>query len=222
MADRLTALADRLMELLTPGLPGVALHALQENVHAAARALDAEGLPKPDPLPEFVERHQMVAFYRDVDAMGRWAAHEALPPHLRERQAEFEEMNHTQGEYITDDVVVVDAADPSAEGVTSWDPTADPEVLLGMELQMHRPVLDIDFPAALVRSSTPGHSHLYLDLLMAWPKYLALLEALADAGIIEKGYLEASRQRGYSAARLPWIIKPGTEPKGPDDGNHPF
>ena len=28
----------------------------------------------------------------------------------------------------------------------------------------HYPVLDLDLPAVLVPSSTPGHSHLYIDL----------------------------------------------------------
>jgi hypothetical protein len=72
---------------------------------------------------------------------------------------------------------------------------------------MHRPVLDIDFPAALIPSSTPGHFHLYLDKLIPEPDYMRLLDALAEAGIIEPGYASVSEARGYTSARLPWVKK---------------
>lgn len=75
----------------------------------------------------------------------------------------------------------------------------------------HRPVLDLDFPAALIPSTTPGHFHLYLDKPMPWPKYKALIKALADAGIIERGYASASIARRYTSVRLPWIRKAGTK-----------
>lgn len=72
---------------------------------------------------------------------------------------------------------------------------------------LHAPVLDIDIPHTLVPSSTPGHSHLYLDVAMSWDQYERLLEVLADVGIIEKGYYLASQARGFTAARLPWVKK---------------
>ena len=72
---------------------------------------------------------------------------------------------------------------------------------------MHRPVLDIDFPAALIPSSTPGHFHLYLDKQMNFATYVILLDALAAAGVIEKGYASVSKARGYTSARLPWVKK---------------
>lgn len=71
----------------------------------------------------------------------------------------------------------------------------------------HRPVLDIDFPAALIPSSTPGHFHLYLDKQMDTLQYMRLLDALAEVGILEKGYASVSEARGYTSARLPWIKK---------------
>jgi len=71
----------------------------------------------------------------------------------------------------------------------------------------HKPILDIDFPAKLVPSSTEGHFHLYLDKELSWEQYEKLLRALADAGIIEQGYANASIERRYSAARLPWVKK---------------
>jgi hypothetical protein len=71
----------------------------------------------------------------------------------------------------------------------------------------HRPVLDIDFPAALIPSSTPGHFHLYLDKKLSTSQYMKLLDALAEAGIIEQGYASVSEARGYTSARLPWVKK---------------
>jgi hypothetical protein len=71
----------------------------------------------------------------------------------------------------------------------------------------HRPVLDIDFPAKLVPSSTPGHFHLYLDCPMDWETYETLLVDLAGAGVIQPGYAAASISRKATSVRLPWIRK---------------
>ena len=72
---------------------------------------------------------------------------------------------------------------------------------------LHKVVLDIDLPAVLVPSSTPGHHHLYIDHELPWPKYEALLWALEAAGLIENGYAGASSARGHTAARLTWVKK---------------
>lgn len=72
---------------------------------------------------------------------------------------------------------------------------------------LHCPVLDIDIPAFLIPSSTPGHSHLYIDHPMKWRKYKRLLRALARAGIVEKGYVKASIYRKHTAVRVPWVKK---------------
>ena len=107
-----------------------------------------------------------------------------------------------------------------ANVVTLDDPYGTPEIihmaaaddanvftsLLGDGL--HAPVLDIDFGAHLVPSSTPGHFHLYLNKAMTWRKYRRLLRALGRAGILEPGYVKASLRRGYSAARKPGVRKP--------------
>lgn len=71
----------------------------------------------------------------------------------------------------------------------------------------HCPFIDIDMPVKVVPSSTPGHYHLYIDHPVPWPKYLALLEAMVDAGIVQPGYLRASRARGFTSLRLPWARK---------------
>ncbi len=67
----------------------------------------------------------------------------------------------------------------------------------------HSPVLDIDFGAQLIPSSTPGHFHLYFDKKMSWNKYRRLLEALYEAGIIQRGFYESSLERKQTMVLLP-------------------
>jgi hypothetical protein len=71
----------------------------------------------------------------------------------------------------------------------------------------HTVMLDLDVPAKLVPSTTEGHSHLYIDVPIKWHDYTKLLQALADAGIIEEGYRSASLSRGRTSLRLPWVKK---------------
>lgn len=75
----------------------------------------------------------------------------------------------------------------------------------------HKVVLDLDLPAKLVPSSTPGHFHLYIDHELSEGRYFHLLDALADAGLIERGYQGASEARGFTAVRLPWVRKHAQE-----------
>lgn len=72
---------------------------------------------------------------------------------------------------------------------------------------VHTIMLDVDHPVRVVDSTTPGHHHLYIDVALPWPKYLALLEALAEAGVVEPGYVAASKRRGATFLRLPWVAK---------------
>jgi hypothetical protein len=71
----------------------------------------------------------------------------------------------------------------------------------------HKLVIDLDLPAKLVPSSTPGHFHLYVDKEIEETVYFDLLDALESAGLIESGYVGASFARGFTAVRLPWIKK---------------
>ena len=92
-----------------------------------------------------------------------------------------------------------------------WGEAVDATPMSGEETTpteyLHRPVLDIDVPARLIPSTTPGHHHLYLDIDMTWEKYEALLKALASAGVIEQGYLLAALNRRATFVRLPWVAK---------------
>lgn len=115
--------------------------------------------------------------------------------------AKAQEANSESGEYVTEAVEEEDADLHSADLITS----------AMVDSAMHRPVLDIDFGAQLIPSSTPGHFHLYLDKEVSWKSFQKVLKALSAAGLIEEGYAEASIQRGYSAVRLPWVEKPKPE-----------
>ncbi len=66
----------------------------------------------------------------------------------------------------------------------------------------HAPVIDIDFPARLVPSKTPGHYHLYLDVEMPWAKYQRLLRSLLTAGIIDKNFYDLTIEHKQSFARV--------------------
>lgn len=75
----------------------------------------------------------------------------------------------------------------------------------------HAPCIDLDVPAVLVPSSTADHSHLYIDVELAWEDYLRVLAVLADVGIVEKGFYESAKRRGASRLRLPHIRKPAAD-----------
>lgn len=82
----------------------------------------------------------------------------------------------------------------------------------------HILAIDLDIPATLVPSSTGGHHHLYIETKEGIPhhRYMALLHALADAGVIESGYAQVSIARGHSDLRLPWVSKDDEIPERED------
>lgn len=82
---------------------------------------------------------------------------------------------------------------------------------------LHYPVLDLDIPAYLVPSSTPGHSHLYLNIGIDADTYFELLQVLFKAGILENGYVSASERRDFTSVRLPWVKKGEGRNEGRND-----
>lgn len=96
--------------------------------------------------------------------------------------------------------------------------------------ELHAPVFDVDIPCRYVKSSTEGHGHLYFDSLrLTWPQYVALLGALASAGIISPAYFSHSVDKGMTTVRPPHVRKKVTGRKakekkplpdigGPSDG----
>jgi hypothetical protein len=83
---------------------------------------------------------------------------------------------------------------------------------------VHIPLIDIDMEAALIPSSTPGHSHLYINKPMNIQTLVKLLEAMQEAGIVQKGFVDGTRERGYACLRLPHVKKEFHTggPVGPD------
>ena len=76
----------------------------------------------------------------------------------------------------------------------------------------HLPILDLDFPAVLLPSSTEGHFHLYLQREVEWSKYEKVLDDMKDAGLLQKGYVEHSKSRKGTFLRLPWVKKRSGDP----------
>lgn len=82
----------------------------------------------------------------------------------------------------------------------------------------HMPVIDIDWPCRLVPSRTPGHFHLYIDHEVEAASYFNMLDAMARAGIVQRGYAEASRMHGASFARIqPWQADACTHTDNPTE-----
>lgn len=83
--------------------------------------------------------------------------------------------------------------------------------LVGSEAQgipgYHLPVLDLDFPIHAEPSSTEDHYHLYLNKLITWEQYEAILKAFFDAGLIEEGWYEMSVRRRQGFVRYPGVRK---------------
>lgn len=76
-----------------------------------------------------------------------------------------------------------------------------------LEEDGHLPCIDLDLPAHLESSTKPGHYHLYINKVVPWDKYVNLLEALYDAGLINEGFKEMSVRRGQSYVRRPGVYK---------------
>lgn len=66
---------------------------------------------------------------------------------------------------------------------------------------------EADIPVRLVPSATPEHSHLYIDRGISFDKYLAVLKAMAEAGLVEWGFYDCTVERGYASVRVPWKPK---------------
>jgi len=107
----------------------------------------------------------------------------------------------------------LDGPDPEWDAcINGAEPCGLPEAnILTSEAQgrpgIHKFMIDIDLPLVAIPSSQPGHWHLYIDVDIEWERYVALLRALALAGVIEVGYARASIKRGYTSLRPPWLPK---------------
>lgn len=71
----------------------------------------------------------------------------------------------------------------------------------------HMPVIDLDFPARIIPSSTQGHGHLYIDTEITWPQYVALLTGFHRAGLIQTAWLTNALADQRTYVRLPHVSK---------------
>lgn len=78
----------------------------------------------------------------------------------------------------------------------------------------HLPVFDLDLPAYTIPSSTPGHTHLYINRPISTEHYQGILDALVAAGLVQEGFARRLHVDGYCTLRLPWVRKdPVSEPE---------
>jgi hypothetical protein len=81
-----------------------------------------------------------------------------------------------------------------------------------LEEDGHLPCIDLDLPAHLEPSTKPDHYHLYLNKVVKWDKYVNLLKAMYEAGLINEGFMEMSIRRGQTYVRRPGVFKgPGED-----------
>lgn len=76
-----------------------------------------------------------------------------------------------------------------------------------LEEDGHLPCIDLDLPAHLEPSTKPDHYHLYLNKVVKWDKYVNLLNALYECGLINEGFKEMSIRRGQTFVRRPGVYK---------------
>jgi hypothetical protein len=81
----------------------------------------------------------------------------------------------------------------------------------------HKVILDIDFPAALIPSSTEGHFHLYLDKELSPEDMEKLVTTLWQVGIIADGNYNQWMRSKAQFLRLPWIKKKAADINDPKD-----
>lgn len=71
----------------------------------------------------------------------------------------------------------------------------------------HAPAFDLDKKAVLVASTTPGNHHMYIDEVLTWVQYKALLKGFYKAGLIDSSIYWRSLDRGATHVRPPWVRK---------------
>ena len=71
----------------------------------------------------------------------------------------------------------------------------------------HYLILDIDHPAWLVPSSTPGHSHLFIDKKVKSEAFKDIIESLHSGGLLADGNMRQLYAYGSQFLRLPGVKK---------------
>ncbi len=72
---------------------------------------------------------------------------------------------------------------------------------------LHAPVIDLDCAHHYEPSTTPGHGHLYINKAMSFDDMMEVLDVLVKHGIVQPGFRDAAKIRGWAAVRTPWTPK---------------
>lgn len=75
------------------------------------------------------------------------------------------------------------------------------------------PILDLDFAHEVKKSSTDGHTHLYLNTPISKFRWVVLMLALRYAKVIETGFLVWSLRRGGNFVRIKPTVKGESDQK---------
>jgi len=82
----------------------------------------------------------------------------------------------------------------------------------------HVPVIDLDHDLfRLIPSGTPGHFHLYINKVMSWEQFKAILDALLAADLIEQEWYAAVVVDQQALVRPTGHSK--QQPPGADEGS---
>lgn len=160
-------------------------------------------MPTREELPEFARNHQLGKLARRTTS---------VPVDDEGKQWKDVTAVAKEGDYDADTELVDDPADAEVVLSTSGNTGKSGKYTWMAEEPLHRPIIDLDFPAALIPSTTPGHFHLYIDKEMPWSTYQHLLEAFVAAGLMEEGYRNASVARKFTSVRMPSVKKRWTSP----------
>jgi hypothetical protein len=116
------------------------------------------------------------------------------------------------GDHDSREVVDQLEAAEALSSQTGTSPMLDLATLTTTDEPKHMLAIDVDVPAWLLPSSTPGHSHLYVDLAISEGPLWAFLDAAAAIGLVEEGYVSACKSRGMTSLRAPWVRKGAERP----------
>lgn len=76
-----------------------------------------------------------------------------------------------------------------------------------MGTDLHAMVIDLDVEHEYVASTRPGHGHLYINHVVTFEAMVEIFEVLTKHGVMEEGFLKATKARGWASVRTPWTRK---------------
>ncbi|ASZ74948.1 hypothetical protein FDI69_gp239 [Rhodococcus phage Trina] len=68
-------------------------------------------------------------------------------------------------------------------------------------------MLDLDCEHLYIKSTTEGHGHLMFNIDLEQKDMLEVLEVLSRHGVIQHGFYQATKDRGFASLRMPGQTK---------------